>query len=124
MAMFHLEGVFLFELALFAAGLVLLHFARLGSAPLLRAAGLVLVVGSVLTAACTLYYGVRYHVQGEFESAYPPHRMMTPRPGGPHGMMHPMHPRGPHAERPTPAPPALETPEKPAPPAAVEPEAD
>ncbi len=76
MAMFQLDIAFLLELALFAAGLVLLHLGKQGTAPLLRAAGFVLVVGSVLTAACSVYYGVRYQIQGEFESAYPPHHEM------------------------------------------------
>ncbi len=85
MAMFQLEIAFLLELAVFAAGLVLLHLGKQGTAPLLRAAGFVLVVGAVLTAACTGYFGVRYHVQGEFDHAYPHH---PPR----HEMME--HPQG------------------------------
>ncbi len=86
MAMFQLDIAFLLELALLAAGLVLLHFGKQETAPLLRAAGVLLVVGSVLTAACTGYYGVRYHVQGGFDHAYPPHHeMMEPR----HEMMEP-----------------------------------
>jgi hypothetical protein len=73
MAVFQLEIAFLLELAVFAAGLVLLHLGRQQTAPLLRAAGFVLVVGGVLTAACTGYFGVRYHVQGEFDHAYAHH---------------------------------------------------
>jgi hypothetical protein len=36
-----------------------------------RAAGAVLVVGAVLTALCTGYWMVRYHVHGEFDHAHP-----------------------------------------------------
>ena len=70
MAMFHLETSFMLEVIAFAAGLVLLHFGKAGSAALLRAAGWVMVVASLTTAVCTVYYGIRYHVQGEFDHAY------------------------------------------------------
>jgi hypothetical protein len=98
MAMFAMELAFLFALALFASGLVLLHFGRQASAGLLRAAGLVLLIGSVLSAVGTLYCGIRYQVQGDFESAYPmlAHGMMHRGCGGsgnrwmgPHGMLGP-----------------------------------
>jgi hypothetical protein len=71
MAMFAMETSFLIAIAVFAGGLVLLHFGRQASAGLLRAAGLVLLIGSVLAATCTVYWGIRYHLQGDFESAYP-----------------------------------------------------
>jgi hypothetical protein len=71
MAMFQLDTAFTLELLAFAAGLTLLHFGRAGSALMLRAAGGVLIVGALLTAGCTVYYGIRYHVQGEFDHAYP-----------------------------------------------------
>jgi hypothetical protein len=139
MAMFHVEAVLLLELALFAGGLVLLHFARQGGASLLRVAALVLLVGSVLTAACTVYYGIRYYVQGEFETAYPPHGMMGsgaggvcshgmmgPGPGGGHGgrhgMMHGRPPGAPPVEGTQ--PPARESPTEPAPPPTQEPGSD
>ena len=134
MAMFAMETSFLIAIALFASGLVLLHFGRQASAGLLRAAGLVLLIGSVLTAACTVYWGIRYHVQGDFESAYPmlARGMMHPGCGGsghrwmgPHGPMGPeamghgremMEPSGPHGMMggsPAPAePPAAEKPPK------------
>lgn len=70
MAMFLAEISFLFALALFASGLVLWHRGREATAGLVRAAGAVLVVGAVLTALCTGYFSVRYHVQGEFDHAY------------------------------------------------------
>lgn len=84
MAMFLAEISFLLALALFAAGLVLWHRGREATAGLIRAAGAVLVVGSVLTALCTGYFSVRYQVQGEFDHAYL-------HPGGiaAHGMMGP-----------------------------------
>ncbi|HUE95708.1 MAG TPA: hypothetical protein VMN39_03565 [Longimicrobiaceae bacterium] len=71
MAMFLAEISFLLALALFAGGLVLWQRGREATAGLLRAAGAVLVVGAVLTALCTGYFSVRYHVQGEFDHAYP-----------------------------------------------------
>jgi hypothetical protein len=71
MAMFQLDTAFTLELLAFAAGLTLLHFGRTGSALILRAAGYVLIIGALLTAGCTVYYGIRYHVQGELDHAYP-----------------------------------------------------
>jgi len=71
MAMFAMEISFLFALAVFAGGLVLLHHGRQPGASLVRAAALVLLIGSVLSAAGTLYAGIRYHVQGQLGSAYP-----------------------------------------------------
>ncbi|HVN36730.1 MAG TPA: hypothetical protein VMW19_00985 [Myxococcota bacterium] len=95
MAMFAMEISFLLALAVFAAGLVLLHHGRLAGSGLLRAAAAIALVGSALSAACTLYWGIRYHTRGEFDSAYPwMARMMRGEPGegwGP-GMMGP---RGP-----------------------------
>lgn len=79
MAMFLAEISFLLALALFASGLVLWHRGREATAGLLRGAGAVLVVGAVLTALCTGYYSVRYHVQGEFDHAYPHHAAMSAR---------------------------------------------
>ena len=79
MAMFLAEISFLLALALFAAGLVLWHRGREATAGLLRAAGAVLVVGAVLTALCTGYFSVRYHVQGEFDHAYSDHDFMAAR---------------------------------------------
>ena len=109
MAMFAMEISFLLALAVFAAGLVLLHHGRLAGSGLLRAAGAVVLVGAALSAACTLYWGIRYHTQGEFDSAYPsmarammrgepgpmgpgmmgPGMMMRPGMQGPNGMMGP-----------------------------------
>ena len=100
MAMFHLDTAFMLEAIGFAAGLALLHFGRAGSAVLLRAAGWVLVATAVATAACSSYFAVRYHVQGEFDHAYPmPMGCSMGGQGGMHGMdgmpgmpgMHGMH---------------------------------
>src|SRR5262245_47755378 len=71
MAMFQLDVAWLLEVAIFAAGLVVLHFARQSGASLLRTAGWVLLVGSVSAAACSIYFASRYHAQGEFDHAYP-----------------------------------------------------
>jgi hypothetical protein len=70
MAMFHLDTAFMLEVIAFSAGLALLHFGKVGSAVLLRTAGWVLLAASLASAACTVYYGIRYHVQGEFDHAY------------------------------------------------------
>ena len=111
MAMFAMEISFLLALAVFAAGLVLLHHGRVAGSGLVRVAGAVVVVGSALSAACTLYWGVRYQAQGEFDSAYPSMArammrggepgtmgpgMMRPGMQGPGGMMGPgmMGPQG------------------------------
>ena len=99
MAMFQLDIAFLLELALFATGLIVLHLGREKSAGLLKAAAAVLLVGSVLTAVCSGYFGVRYHVQGDFDRAYPAHQrvgapeaayMQPHGPMGQHGMHPPM----------------------------------
>jgi hypothetical protein len=84
MAMFHLDTAFMLEVIAFAAGLTLLHFGRAGAAILLRTAGAVLIVASLASAACTIYYGIRYHVQGEFDHAYGE----APGCGMQHSMMH------------------------------------
>jgi hypothetical protein len=94
MAAFHLDTALMLEVMAFAAGLTLLHFGRIGSALLLRAAAWVLIVASTATAACTVYYGIRYHVQGEFDHAHGgrhckmrghPGMMGMEMMGGPHG---------------------------------------
>lgn len=94
MAMFHLDTAFMLEVMAFAAGLTLLHFGRTGSALLLRAAAWVLIVASVASAACTVYYGIRYHVQGDFDHAYGSHHCKMK---GGHGMMGAGMMGGPHA---------------------------
>jgi hypothetical protein len=74
MAQFMGDVAFLLELALVAAGLVLLHAglersAGAGRAGFLRAAGWILVVGATATALCTGYFWVRYHRAGDFDRA-------------------------------------------------------
>lgn len=94
MAMFQLDIAFMLELAAFAGGLIVLHFGREKGSGLLKWAAVVLLVGSVLTALCSSYFGIRYHILGDFDRAYPAHRMAVP--GG--GHMHPgghMAPGGP-----------------------------
>ena len=81
MSMFLAEISFLLALAVFAAGLVLWHRGREPGSGLLRAAGAVLASGAVITALCTGYFSVRYHVQGEFDHAYP-HPCARPGSGG------------------------------------------
>jgi len=71
MAMFLGMISFLLALALFAGALVLWHNGRQAGAGLVRVAGAVLGVGSVLTALCTVYFMFVYRVQGDFDSAYP-----------------------------------------------------
>jgi hypothetical protein len=83
MAMFHFDTAFMLEAIAFAAGLALLHFGKAGAAVLLRTAGWVLVVTALGTAACSIYYGIRYHVQGGFDYAY------GPCPGAAHPMVGP-----------------------------------
>ncbi len=69
MAQFMGDVAFLLELALVAAGLVLLQLGRERSGGLLRAAGWVLVVGASATALCTAYFWFRYHQAGDFDRA-------------------------------------------------------
>jgi hypothetical protein len=83
MAMFLGHTAFMLELAMFVAGLALWNYGRQGAAALLRAGGLVAIVGAALAALCTAYYMVRYQVQGDFERAYPSFHHGMKR----HGMM-------------------------------------
>lgn len=53
-----------------AGGLVLLHRARKESAGLLKAAGLVLVVGGVAVGLCTSYYWFKYQANGDFDAVH------------------------------------------------------
>ena len=76
MAMFLLHIALLLALALVAAGLVLWHLGKQPAAGVLRIGGAILVVGAVLSAVCIGYYGVRYHVQGDFDHAYAMHPPM------------------------------------------------
>lgn len=71
MAMFLAELVFLFELALFSSGLLVINKAIKEKSKLTKTAGYVMVVGSLLTAACTGYYSLKYHFQGGFETVLP-----------------------------------------------------
>ncbi len=70
MAMFHFDTAFMLEVIALAAGLTLLHFGKSATAALLRAAGWLLIVASIGSASCSIYYAIRYHVQGEFDHAY------------------------------------------------------
>lgn len=69
MAQFMGDVAFLLELALFAAGLVLLHVARERSAALLRAAAWLLILGAAGAALCTTYFWLQYQQAGEFQRA-------------------------------------------------------
>jgi hypothetical protein len=69
MAIFLAEIAFLLALGLFGLGLALWHQGRQATAPLLRAAGVVLVVGSVLAALSTGYFSVRYQARHELDRA-------------------------------------------------------
>ncbi len=70
MAMFLAEITFLLELAMFVAGLVLLYKAHQRASSLLSWAAAILIVGSLVTTACTTYYSLKYYNQGAFEKAY------------------------------------------------------
>lgn len=108
MLMFAFHFTFLLILVVFAGGMVLMHFAakERGSTPL-KVAGLVLVVSTVLSAVCMVYYAAKYWKQGDFDSAHPMMGrmmkmhggMMGPGMMGPrmkrHGMMGPGHMQGP-----------------------------
>lgn len=68
MSIFALDNTFVFELAVIAAGLITLHRAGKESpANLLRAAGLILFLGGLSTMVCTVYYGLKYSRQGDFD---------------------------------------------------------
>jgi hypothetical protein len=88
MAMFLLHIAFLLALALLGAALVLWHRGAQPTAGVLRIGGGMLIAGAVLSALCIGYYGIRYHVQGDFDHAYAMHPPMDMgRMMGPGGMM-------------------------------------
>ncbi|NOY90168.1 MAG: hypothetical protein GXP55_03085 [Deltaproteobacteria bacterium] len=69
MSQFLGDIAFMLELFAAAAGLVLLHLAaKEAPAKLLRAAGLVLLLGGVGASLCTSYFWFQYHAQGRFDS--------------------------------------------------------
>jgi hypothetical protein len=61
----------MFELALIAHSLVVLHQGVRQSATLLRLAGGILILGGAVGAVCSVYYYLQYRGQGAFEEAYP-----------------------------------------------------
>ncbi len=68
MSMFQLDTAFILEIATVGAGLITLHkAAKEPPAGLLRAAGYLYIVFGVLAAVCTVYYGMKYRSQGDFE---------------------------------------------------------
>ena len=68
MSIFQLDSAFILEVASISAGLITLHkAAKEPPASLLRVAGYLLMVAGVLTAVCSLYYGVKYSQQGDFD---------------------------------------------------------
>lgn len=77
MAMFLADIAFMLELALLVAGLYLFHSAKGNGSNLLRLAAFLAVIGSISGMACTGYYSMKYHFQGNFDSAFPqPSQMM------------------------------------------------
>lgn len=84
------------ELFAIAGGLMLLHSATLEArTTLLKAAGWLLIVGGVGTAACTGYYWLSYQAQGAFDAAHRHDAMMMTTP---HGSMAPHEREGPKHE--------------------------
>ena len=68
MSIFQLDTAFILEVASVAAGLITLHkAAKEPPAGLLRAAGFLLIVAGILSAACTVYFGIKYRGQGDFD---------------------------------------------------------
>ena len=81
MAQFLADIAGMLEIGAIAAGLVLLYRARSDAAAgLLRAAGVVLIVGGVAVGACTTWYWFSYRARGEFATAHmmPAGMMMMP----------------------------------------------
>ncbi|MCB9540058.1 MAG: hypothetical protein H6704_27915 [Myxococcales bacterium] len=79
MAQFLGDVAGMLELFAIAAGLVLLHEAsKEPAAKLLKAAGLVLVVGGIAVGLCTSFYWFKYQAAGNFERAMPIHVQVSP----------------------------------------------
>lgn len=89
MAMYLAELVFLVELALLAAGLVLLYKAHKEASVLLKTAAILLIIGSIGTAICTTYFSLKYYKQGVFDTAFMHEQFAPVNDDGP---MHHYHP--------------------------------
>jgi len=77
MTMFLAELVFIFELALFSSGLIILHYGKRESTKLIKIAAYIMIVGSLLTTICTSYYSLKYYNQGAFDS-FMSHELFAP----------------------------------------------
>jgi hypothetical protein len=93
MAQFLADIAGMLEIFAIAAGLVLLHRAyKDPPAKLLKAAGLVLVIGGIAVGLCTSWYWIKYQAAGEFDSAAPWHMQAEPGSMPSQHMMPGMHP--------------------------------
>ncbi len=69
MAQFLADIAGMLEIFSIAAGLVLLHYAsKQPAAKLLKAAGIVLVVGGIVVGVCTSMYWFQYRANGQFQT--------------------------------------------------------
>lgn len=57
------------EIFAIAAGLVVLHYGKKEAATLLKAAGIILLAGGILSGICTSYYWFKYHSAGIFDKS-------------------------------------------------------
>ena len=57
------------EIALFAAGLVILHFGNVQKAILLKVAAWIMMIGAVAGILCTSHFWFKYFLQGDFDKA-------------------------------------------------------
>ena len=70
MAMYSAHIAFMLEILALAAGLVALHYAGTTKSDKIRLSGLILVIGSILSLGCNLYFSGKYFFMGHFEHAY------------------------------------------------------
>lgn len=57
------------EIALFASGMVVLHFGNAHKAILLKVAGWIMMIGGVVGILCTSHFWLKYYYQGDFDVA-------------------------------------------------------
>jgi len=69
MLMFAAEIAFLLELALIAWGLIILGKPETKDNLYQKWAGRILIIGSLLTMLCTIYFSFKYMGQGAFDQA-------------------------------------------------------
>lgn len=67
MGQFSADIAYTLEVALIAAGLIVLHSSLKQKAKLLKASAWIMMIGGILGLFCTSYWWLRYHKEGVFD---------------------------------------------------------